>query len=49
MMVLFFYIVIFLIQIIVCRSIPEYFSSDLSVFDGPDFTNRILLSTEKIK
>jgi hypothetical protein len=38
---LFLYIVIFLIQITVCRSIPRHFCSDLSIFDGPDFTDRI--------
>jgi hypothetical protein len=38
---LFFYIVMFHIQITVCRSIPRHFCSDLSIFDGPDFTNRI--------
>jgi hypothetical protein len=31
----------FPIQITVCRSIPRHFCSDLSVFDGPDFTDRI--------
>jgi hypothetical protein len=41
MMVLFFYIVMFPIQIIVCRSIPRHFCSNLSVFDGPDFTDHI--------
>jgi hypothetical protein len=41
MMVLFFYIVIFPIQITVCRSIPRHFCLDLSVFNGPDFTDRI--------
>jgi hypothetical protein len=45
MMVLFFYIVMFPIQITVCRSIPRYFCLDLFVFDGPDFTDRILFLT----
>jgi hypothetical protein len=52
MIVLFFYIVMFLIQITVCRSIPRYLCSDLSVFDGPDFTDRIHFSvfvTDRIK
>jgi hypothetical protein len=40
MMLLFFYIVMFSIQIIVCRSIAGYFCSDLSIFNGPDFTER---------
>jgi phage-related holin len=39
--VIFFYIVMFLIQITVCRSIPRHFCSDLSIFDGPDFAGRI--------
>jgi hypothetical protein len=43
MVVLFFYIVMFSIQITVCRS--RHFYSDLSVFDGPNFTNRILFLT----
>jgi hypothetical protein len=45
MMVLFFYIVIFLIQIVVFRLIPGHFCSDLSIFDGSDFTDRILFLT----
>jgi hypothetical protein len=40
MMLLFFYIVMFSIQIIVCRSIAGYFCSDLFIFNGPDFTER---------
>jgi uncharacterized membrane protein required for colicin V production len=40
-----FYIVMFLIQIIVCQSILRHFCSDLSIFDGPDFTDRILFFT----
>jgi hypothetical protein len=39
MMVLFFYIVMFSIQITVCRSI--HFCSYLSVFDEPNFTDHI--------
>jgi hypothetical protein len=45
MVVLFFYIVMFLIQITVCRLISRYFCSDLSIFDGPDFTDRISFLT----
>jgi hypothetical protein len=45
MMVLFFYIAIFSIQIIVCGSISKHFGSDLSVFDIPDFADRIAFPT----
>jgi hypothetical protein len=41
MMVLFFYIIIFPVQIIVYRSVLRYFCSDLSVFDRSDFTGHI--------
>jgi hypothetical protein len=42
--VIFLYCHVF-IQITVCRSIPRHFYSDLSVFDGPDFTDRISFLT----
>jgi hypothetical protein len=45
MMLLFFYIVMFLIQITVCRSIPSHLCSNLSIFDRPNFTDRILFLT----
>jgi hypothetical protein len=41
MMVLFFYIIMFSIQITIYRSIPRYFYSDLSVIDRPDFISFI--------
>jgi hypothetical protein len=40
-MVLFFYIVMFSIQITVCRSISRHFCSDLSIFDRTDFAGHI--------